>query len=66
MHSLSQQVTYIPDNFGNNELYYSTIPSNVYIVDALISLCEMFQWYKLGVFASDESQYVTVRVHVSC
>jgi hypothetical protein len=51
-------VSYLPDDVDDRDLYYRTVPSNAYIVDALISLCHMFQWYKVGVFTSDEDHYI--------
>ena len=59
---LFQQVSYLPDIVDANNLYYRTVPSNAYIVDALISLCHMFQWYKVGVFTSNEDHYIQVGI----
>jgi hypothetical protein len=53
-------VSYLPDDVDDvdgSDLYYRIVPSNAYIVDALISLCHMFQWYRVGVITSDKDQY---------
>ena len=60
--SVPRQVSYLPDHVEASKLYYRTVPSNTYIADALISLCEMFQWYKLAVFTSDEESYLEVEI----
>ena len=63
---LFQQVSYLPDDVDGSDLYYHTVPSNAYIVDALISLCHMFQWYKVGVFTSNEDHYIQVEYRLEC
>ena len=58
-------MSYLPDDVDDvdgSDLYYRIVPSNAYIVDALISLCHMFQWYRVGVFTSDKDKYTEVGI----
>ena len=56
------QVTYVipEDNLVDSGLYYRTLPSNTYIVNAMISLLDHFQWYRIGLVNSGSAQYLEV------
>ena len=47
-------------NIVQSGLYYRTLPSNTYIAQALVSLLDYFQWYRIGVLSAASEEYSEV------